>query len=93
MLNKVLSVRWLIGLLIIPAAVIFVWSNEKLDRVPAVPEELRKHAKVFGLENIRAYPDQIDLIKQRHKESLNREIKFYGIGPNNTLLPASVLTL
>jgi hypothetical protein len=47
--------------------VIVVWSNEKLDRVPAVPEELRKQAKVFGLENIRAYPDQIDLIKQRHK--------------------------
>jgi len=92
-LNKVFSVRWLIVLLIISATVIVVWSNEKLDRVPAVPEELRKQAKVFGLENIRAYPDQIDLIKQRHKESLNREIKFYGIGQNNTLLPASVLTL
>jgi len=66
-LNRVFSVRCLIVLLIISATVIVVWSNEKLDRVPAVPEELRKQAKVFGLENIRAYPDQIDLIKQRHK--------------------------
>ena len=50
--------------------------------------ELRLQARVLGLKDIRAFPDQIDTVERVQRESLIREAKYLGI-PHGGMLPSS----
>lgn len=51
--------RFLLPLIVISSA-FYLWSNAKVDRLPAVPENLRSEATLLGLPDIRAFPDETD---------------------------------
>ncbi|MFM9153825.1 MAG: patatin-like phospholipase family protein [Methylocystis sp.] len=70
------------------ALALYLWKNEKIDRQPAVPNELRLQAQVLGLKDIRAFPDQIDTVERVQRASLIREAKYLGI-PRGGMLPSS----
>lgn len=74
--------------IIFTALALYLWKNEKIDRQPAVPNELRLQARVLGLKDIRAFPDQIDTVERVQRESLIREAKYLGI-PHGGMLPSS----
>ena len=72
---------------------LFVWKNAKLDRLPAVPENLRLQATILGLKNIRAFPDQIETVTAVQKQSLIREMNYYGIQQGGMLPATSALLI
>ena len=64
---------------IFTALALYLWANEKIDRLPAVPEELRHQALVLGLKDIRAFPDEIDTLERVQRGSLIKEAKYLGV--------------
>ncbi len=72
---------------------LYLWKNEKIDRQPAVPEELRLQALVLGLNDIRAFPDQIDTVERIQRESLSKEAKYNNVTRGGMLPAASALIL
>lgn len=72
---------------------LYFWANEKMDRLPAVPENLRHQATVLGLKDIRAFPDEIETMENVQRQSLIREAEFNHLPPGGTLPPASILVI
>ena len=79
--------------IIFTALALYLWKNEKIDRQPAVPEELRLQALVLGLNDIRAFPDQIDTVERIQRESLSKEAKYNNVTRGGMLPAASALIL
>lgn len=77
---------------IFTTVVLYLWANSKIDRLPAVPENLRHQATVLGLKNIRAFPDEIGTLEAIHREALLREANYLGI-PRGGTLPSSAALL
>ena len=78
---------------IFTALALYLWANEKIDRLPAVPEELRHQALVLGLKDIRAFPDEIDTLERVQRGSLIKEAKYLGITRGGVLPPISALVI
>ena len=77
---------------IFTAISLYLWANAKIDRLPAVPENLRHQATVLGLKNIRAFPDEVETVEAVQRESLLREANYLGI-PRGGVLPSSAALL
>lgn len=72
---------------------IYLWSNAKVDRLPAVPENLRSEATILGLPDIRAFPDELDKLSRIQKKSLIREAHYFGVSKGGFLPDSSALVL
>lgn len=77
---------------IFTAIALYLWANAKIDRLPAVPENLRHQATVLGLKNIRAFPDEVETVEAVQRESLLRQANYLGI-PRGGVLPSSAALL
>lgn len=74
--------------IVITALALYLWANEKIDRLPAVPDGLRHQVTVLRLKDVRTFPDQIETVERVQRESLIREAKYHGI-PHGGILPSA----